>query len=257
MSFRKAALSHLLSQAKPKAKTATPPSALAPVKLKNVAEPPIKASRPSDPPSFDQIHRNVVSVSNFETFVSKLVHESSSSTGHAFQDTVKDRTFYLDNIKIPRAKKESSKKRITSKSARQANLLTCPKSIPRSTALSLHSLWLDYATSTLSTSDAPQSLCSKVITLDYHGATVTVSRCKIQSLVGLRGILIQETKNLFRIARDDVSNDVMDIASVPKSESIFTLHVNNRNFKIFGQSILCRSAERSTKKFKNMRNTIL
>lgn len=82
--------------------------------------------------------------------------------------------------------------------------------------LPLNAIWVDYMRNLLgveSFSKLPNSplesnwevVSQKIMKADYHGAKISVIRSKCPSLVGVSGIILQDTKNTFRlIGEDDV-----------------------------------------------------
>lgn len=82
--------------------------------------------------------------------------------------------------------------------------------------LPLNKIWLDYMRNLLGIenfSEIPnnplesnwESVNQKIMKADYHGAKIAVIRSKCPSLVGVNGIILQDTKNTFRlIGKDDI-----------------------------------------------------
>ncbi|XP_072168791.1 ribonuclease P protein subunit p29-like [Diadema setosum] len=110
----------------------------------------------------------------------------------------------------------------------------------------LHQLWLDYMRETLMTQNPsmPQ-LQSRLLKCDLHGCVLTVTRSKCPSYVGTSGILLQETKNVFKIITKD---DKLKV--IPKSQCWFMFAVDQFAITIYGQHFCLRSSMRSAKKFK-------
>lgn len=78
----------------------------------------------------------------------------------------------------------------------------------------LHDLWVDYFLNALalkSTSNFPKdnldsnwdNVNQRLMKADFHGADVCVVRSRCPSLVGIRGIVVQDTKSTFRILGED------------------------------------------------------
>lgn len=80
----------------------------------------------------------------------------------------------------------------------------------------LNTIWLDYMRNLLgvkSFNKIPnnplesnwETVNQKIMKADYHGAKIFVIRSKCPSLIGVNGIILQDTKNTFRlIGEDDV-----------------------------------------------------
>ncbi|KAK3914013.1 Ribonuclease P protein subunit p29 [Frankliniella fusca] len=125
-------------------------------------------------------------------------------------------------------------------------------------ALPLHELWLQYISSLISLPDIekngftakPSDKQWSQVTLalyraDYHGAELEVTRSKCSSLRGIKGIVLMDTKNTFKmIGRDNI------IRTVPKSPCVFSLNFEGYTCTIFGKYFCTRPAERSVKKVK-------
>lgn len=107
------------------------------------------------------------------------------------------------------------------------------------------------------------SIQSKLLKADYHGAQMTVKQAKNPSLVGLEGIMIQESEQTFKII--DSKNR---IKLIPKLHCVFQISLpllvddapdpdqsESKNhslvFNIFGNQFAFRPTERINKKFKS------
>ncbi len=131
----------------------------------------------------------------------------------------------------------------------------------------LHSLWLGYAREVLGSglySGGPQA-AARMVTADFHGAEVEVVRSQCVSRVGLKGIVIKDSKFVFEIiTRKD------RVKIVPKEGTMFRVEVPPEDekkpqdaaadetsvppqpfvFEVLGDQFLYRSADRANKKFK-------
>lgn len=88
-------------------------------------------------------------------------------------------------------------------------------------------------------------MADKLTKADYHGAMICVARSKCPSLVGVSGIVLQETEHTFRImCQDDRPR------TVPKRNSVFTLRHGKHLITIHGNHICFRASERARHKFK-------
>ena len=82
-------------------------------------------------------------------------------------------------------------------------------------------------------------------------------------MIGLEGIVIQETQNTFRIVSTDdrvkskwyccvaVSNGILLLLAIPKGRTVFTFTVMGHKFTLYGQNMLFRAGDRSARKFKD------
>ncbi|CAB5395761.1 unnamed protein product [Rhizophagus irregularis] len=62
----------------------------------------------------------------------------------------------------------------------------------------LHELWLQYIEELYGKS-SPNIFGQKLLKADFHGAILTVSKSKCASYIGVTGIAIQETENMFKL----------------------------------------------------------
>ncbi|XP_043260929.1 ribonuclease P protein subunit p29 isoform X2 [Colletes gigas] len=98
--------------------------------------------------------------------------------------------------------------------------------------LPLNQLWLNYM----------QQM------LDFHGAEISVVGSKCPSLIGLHGIVIQDSKNTFRICgKDNI------IRTIPKDVIIMNIYLKQIKLELFGKDISIKPADRTIKKLKSGR----
>lgn len=118
----------------------------------------------------------------------------------------------------------------------------------------LHKLWQDYMQSMLNLQPNSnlKAAYPKLLRADYHGCILNVSRSKCPSYVGTSGILLQETKNAFKIITKDDK-----LKMIPKANSVFTFELGGFVFTIHGNHFRYRSSERSARKFKRKPTTDL
>ncbi|KAK9455900.1 hypothetical protein V1511DRAFT_499005 [Dipodascopsis uninucleata] len=148
----------------------------------------------------------------------------------------------------------------------------------------LYNLWQSYIAELLgltSTSSPPQAytqfqaISSKLVSADFHGSFVRVTRCKCPTRVGITGIVIRESKSSFLICTPSDS-----LKTIPKGGTVFTINIcppplvaedsnldsadtdfqkvkfdDAKNFlfsiNIYGSQMLYRAADRSGRKFKS------
>ncbi|XP_046417900.1 ribonuclease P protein subunit p29 isoform X1 [Neodiprion fabricii] len=126
-------------------------------------------------------------------------------------------------------------------------------------ALALNQLWLEYMRQMLGVNnftDLPQgpvepywdNIGQQLLKADFHGAKILVIRSKCPSLVGIHGIVLQDTKCTFRVIGEDSI-----IRTIPKDTAVFKICLGNVNLQLFGRELCVRPAERSVKKFKSAR----
>ncbi|CAK9796513.1 Ribonuclease P protein subunit p29 [Anthophora plagiata] len=122
--------------------------------------------------------------------------------------------------------------------------------------LPLHQLWLNYMQQVLGTkffTNIPkdptdsnwENVNQHLVKADFHGAKISVVGSKCPTLVGLKGIVIQDTKNTFRICgKDNI------VRTIPKDVVIMKIDLTTVCLEFFGKDLSIRPTERTIKKFK-------
>ncbi|KAI9310004.1 Rof/RNase P-like protein [Dichotomocladium elegans] len=111
----------------------------------------------------------------------------------------------------------------------------------------LHELWLGYIRELYEQGTNAQIFGQKMLKADFHGALLEVIKSTNPALVSQKGIVVQETQNLFRIVTKDNK-----LKHIPKAGAIFAFDLPMCNFRLtlYGQQLLVRAADRAAKKFK-------
>ncbi|KAI0910862.1 RNase P/MRP, p29 subunit [Ustulina deusta] len=121
----------------------------------------------------------------------------------------------------------------------------------------LHSLWVGYVREILGSDlyNGGQGAAAKLSVADFHGAEVEVSRSRCPSRVGVRGIVVKDSRFTFEIITRQ-----NQIKTLPKEGTMFRVHVPAPDaapdqkpfcFEIHGDQFQHRSSDRANKKFKN------
>lgn len=91
-----------------------------------------------------------------------------------------------------------------------------------------------------------------LVSADYHGALVEVVRSRCVSRVGLRGIVVKDTKFTF-----EVITEKNEVKRVPKEHTVFRFEVPSKEeegkpmvFEIHGSQFESRAPDRANRKFK-------
>ncbi|CAA7265715.1 unnamed protein product [Cyclocybe aegerita] len=249
------------------------------------------------------------------TYVTSNLSLASDPT-EMYNNRVKGRQILLENpAKESKAKKELDRRREIRKKERERKKLgkigkreAKEKGVwkfDESQAkfhlfLPLHQLWMGYMSELLGLQRQPAQISStaaaarampgsagmhpKLLKADFHGSIMTVSKSKNPCLVGLSGIVIHETENVFKVVTKDDKLKVL-----PKQNSIFTfavplystlpsshdintpfippppqnvdstssssiktvLDAPNIQFELYGNQFRFRAAERAGRKFKH------
>lgn len=205
--------------------------------------PPIKQQSTSSIPAF---LTEILPTSALSSVASKLSNKfvtltPTPSVKHQYNKTVKQPKRQITTGMSARQRKESGLFDIQSNN----------QTIKYESLLPLHHLWSSYM-SDLLTDQSLQSVpvANKLIKADLHGAIITVSRCTTPSMIGITGICVQETQEMFRLI--DQSNK---LKNVPKKGAIFTVKLSaDQSVELFGSQLRVRASERAAKKFKNKPN---
>ncbi|KYN08244.1 Ribonuclease P protein subunit p29, partial [Cyphomyrmex costatus] len=168
------------------------------------------------------------------------------------------KTFILNKIKpkykqkVGKGKCFSAKKRLRFGLGRIGNR----NQMKYSDVLPLNELWLQYMQEMLGVesfadiSENPrnwENINLQLIKADFHGAKISIDRSKCPSLVGVTGIVIQDTKNTFRVCGMDNI-----IRTIPKDVVKINIYLDDGVIlKVFGRDLSTRPAERAVKKLKN------
>ncbi|KOC69292.1 Ribonuclease P protein subunit p29, partial [Habropoda laboriosa] len=167
--------------------------------------------------------------------------------------------FYdTDSIADELRKKRCTGKLLTSRKRMQLGLrkISSKGDLKYINLLPLNQLWLNYMQQVLGTklfTNIPKDptdpnweyVNQQLIKADFHGAEISVVGSKCPTLVGLRGIVIQDTKNTFRICgKDNI------VRTIPKDVVIMKIYLTVVCLEFFGKDLSIRPTERTIKKFK-------
>lgn len=212
---------------------------------------------------------------------------SPTSADRIYADKIQHRTIFLRPTSPPpqvtarqarreaRARKAKERKKalkpkpLSAKQRRRLGLYDVPREGQKyATFLPLHSLWLGYIREILGSEvyTGGQGAAAKLSAADFHGAQVEVVRSGCVGRVGIKGIVIKDTRFVFEIITERNK-----IKTVPKEGTIFKVEVSladqpkasendeaethhappkNLVFEILGDQLRVRSADRANKKFK-------
>ncbi|TRX88854.1 hypothetical protein FHL15_010197 [Xylaria flabelliformis] len=199
---------------------------------------------------------------------------SPDSANRIFSDKIQHRPLFLKPSSPPpttardarrRARDEKKKrtkalkpKPLSARERRRRQFYHIPKEGQKYSVFApLHKLWVGYMREILGTElyNGGQGAAAKLSAADFHGAEVEVSRSRCPSRVGVRGIVIKDSRFVFEIIT--AQNQVK---TLPKEGTMFRVHVpapdaapDHRPFccEIHGDQFQHRSSDRANKKFKN------
>lgn len=110
------------------------------------------------------------------------------------------------------------------------------------TFVPIHLMWKDYFRELVRGDSTEQA---RLLKAEYTGCFMTVAESKCPSYVGTRGIVVQETKNVFRLLTESGV-----VRTVPKAHTLFAFELDGRMYKIYGSHFRVHSFERMKSKFK-------
>jgi len=164
---------------------------------------------------------------------------------------------YLMDEKKPAVKKSKNQKRKKKKgpneltSSQRKNLFQFKgktgHGLKYETFVKVHELWKEYISSVMDDIKSPQDE-TKLLNADFHGAHFAVIAAKNPDVVHLQGIVVQETKNTFKMI------DKQDkILTIPKMGTIFAFEAKGKICKLHGSAIVVASHQRSKSRIKAIR----
>ena len=172
---------------------------------------------------------------------------------------------YERQKKKDRATRRSNKpKPLSAKQKRALCIYEIPKALQKYAIYEpLHRMWCGYMREILGVSEGrtfvtPDGAGAVLVSADYHGALVEVVRSRCISRVGLKGIVVKDTKFTFEIITTG-----NELKIVPKEHTVFRFEVpfDGRNsegvevprllvFEIHGNQLENRAPDRANKKFR-------
>ncbi|KAI9838474.1 MAG: hypothetical protein M1837_002466 [Sclerophora amabilis] len=166
--------------------------------------------------------------------------------------------------KLALRKKQQKPKPLTAREKRQLGIYDIPKDAQKYAIYEpLHTMWLGYIQEVLGDQCAPvtPATAGKLCSADFHGALLEVVRARCVGRVGLKGIVVKDTKFTFEII---TTKDEMKI--IPKEHSVFRFEIpppgsgsdhdggpDGRRalvFELHGSQFENRATDRANKKFK-------
>lgn len=155
-------------------------------------------------------------------------------------------------------RKKQSKKRnaLTSKMKKSLNLYKLDTTQLKSYEkfLSMNKLWTQYITKTFLTENIDNLNEMSVLNLlkhaDYHGAIIQVIKSKCKTLIGLKGIVLQDKRNVFIILTEK-----NQLKTIPKVDNLFQIEVHQVKFTLIGSNMCVKPELRTTKFIKPKTDT--
>ncbi|KAH9606256.1 hypothetical protein KSS87_020091 [Heliosperma pusillum] len=206
----------------------------------------------------EPVHENLLAavlVSNKDkNTVDKLLHELLRK-GDAAQKYIQgsknvkfDHQINLDNyyknnnssgsrLRALQANSKRSKKHMSMKQLKRVGLLDLPEEFHKfEQFVSMHEMWKEYVIHLLKNVGKNQ-VAAVLFGANIHGAIFQVVECKIDSFVGVLGIMIRETAETFGIITQDNKFRV-----VPKRGSVFVLQADCWRTTLLGDKFVSRKS---------------
>lgn len=219
---------------------------------------------------------------NIATRLLSRAHSPDSSS-RIFTEKVKQRPLHLkptepnneqQNRRLERKRKLALRKKklkpapLSAREKRALCLYDVPKSAQKYSIYEpLHKMWIGYISEVLGGENSMPvtgSAAAKLCSADYHGAQLEVVRSRCVSRVGVKGIVIKDSKGTF-----EVITKTNDLKVLPKENTIFKFtipiqmikedtnsekdegaSVKELVFELHGDQFMYRAADRANKKFK-------
>lgn len=112
----------------------------------------------------------------------------------------------------------------------------------------MNDLWKQYIADLMKDATNNEAILQRMLTADYHGCLIHVARAKNLSLIGKRGIVIQETKTVFVIVEKDKNRR----CSILKKDCLFSMDIivkeKQQTVYVSGAAINVRPEQRGQKK---------
>ena len=78
--------------------------------------------------------------------------------------------------------------------------------------------------------------------MDFHGCLLKVVSSNAKSLIGAKGIVLQDKRNVFFMLSSD-----SEVKIVPKAGNLFEFELFDCSFRLVGSNLICKPEMRVTK----------
>lgn len=157
--------------------------------------------------------------------------------------------------KTKAARKSTKPKPLSAKQKRALCVFDIPESQRQYSIYEpLHTMWCGYMREVLGERSYVDANIAGplLVSADYHGALIEVVRSRCVSRVGLKGIVVKDTKFTFEIITEK-----NEVKKVPKEHTMFRFEVPSKEaerkamlFEIHGSQFESRAPDRANRKFK-------
>ncbi|CZT17968.1 related to ribonuclease P protein subunit p29 [Ramularia collo-cygni] len=157
--------------------------------------------------------------------------------------------------KVKAARKSTKPKPLSAKQKRALCIYDIPASQQKYSIYEpLHTMWCTYMREVLGERSYVDANIAGplLISADYHGALLEVARSRCVSRVGLRGIVVKDTRFTFEMITEN-----NEVKKVPKEHTLFKFELPRKEedckamvFEIHGSQFESRAPDRANRKFK-------
>lgn len=189
------------------------------------------------PPKIEKLGHKIGLQKVSSKYVRKFLKETIPESRLGDIEEFKKYVFSFEKYNV-RKKKQPKKKTLLN--AYQQRKLAVFKMDPKITKfdvfIPLHDMWKQHMETILMLKEGGNlkdeaGVYQKLIKADYNGAMLVVASSKCPSYVGLRGIVLQETRNIFRLITPDDK-----IKTIPKMNTVFAFKLQDKIFQIYGNN---------------------
>eukprot|EP00730_Choanoeca_flexa_P001570 TRINITY_DN10692_c0_g1_i5.p2 TRINITY_DN10692_c0_g1~~TRINITY_DN10692_c0_g1_i5.p2 ORF type:complete len:294 (+),score=33.81 TRINITY_DN10692_c0_g1_i5:1459-2340(+) len=183
------------------------------------------------------------------TLVEMVQSEDADNADAIVHAKTSNKVVMLDNPPSKKAEKPpKAKSTLSNRRRKEIQLLDIPTANQKyDLYLPLHDIWTGYIRSLLgkiSKQASLRNLETKISKADYHGAMLSVIRHTNPLMVGVTGIVLQESENAFRIIKKNDS-----LLLIPKTNAVFSFVLDGLVFNLYGNNLrwerlVCQHADR-------------
>lgn len=205
------------------------------------------------------VHENLLTTVEIynkdKTTVDTILHELLQKGDSAQKYIQGSRSIKLDNwilldnfvqgnnssftrLRALRANSKRSKKYMSMKQLKKCGILDLPDELHKfELFIPMHDMWKKYVMQLLKSS-GKNHVAQSLLVADLHGAILRVVECKVDSFVGVIGIMIRETAETFGIITRENSFQV-----VPKRNSVFVFQADCWRITLYGDKCTSRKLD--------------
>ncbi|EDL46561.1 hypothetical protein PVIIG_01048 [Plasmodium vivax India VII] len=156
---------------------------------------------------------------------------------------------YTDNTSFKRNQKEQQNKVGLSSNEYTNYKVTTENSTTYDHARRLNYMWNVYVDELLGLTNTEELPLDTINDMELNGAEIEIHKSRCASYIGIKGIIILETQNAFKIVTP--KNKVLIML---KNKTVFILTIKDKQYYLHGVQLLRDPALKSSKKYKVLQN---